>query len=931
MLGLLTTPVLGQARLDTLDYFSIRAMSASGTVLVGTHGENMSIWSSSEGRWQFLGHATPVAISGDGSVVAGYYSLDNAIFFWTQEDGTRYLSDVFGSIPDSYHYLYNPQLRALSEDGSTIVGTARYSTNPFFSNNQAFRWSLEDGFQVSSPPDDFNVNCHYRGSAAYDVSGDGSVAVGSNRRNDCREEAIRWTGDTVQGLGFLSGALESSATAVSADGSTVVGQSGEQAFRWSTSGGMQGLGFLDGGYNKSTVLDVSGDGSVVVGEAWGTDSLFAFIWTAEEGMRRLDEVLVEKYQADLRGWRLESAVAISDDGRIIAGLGRSESGIVGSWRVVLCGSKRLWENTTGGTFADAANWALNAVPDSMSSAHFGASGTYTVIFDDDAASNGLEAENGANVTLDLDGHTWALKSGCTAPSAIIKSAFMDVAGGTIDAVESVVLTGEEPVLNVDSDGRLVIDSDENGSGCLVADGETGEALVSVAGEVESRTCGIFGGSAETTGRLVMDMGGRFTTDTLTVGGEGTGTVEIAHGHVEVDVLQMALEESSTATLTAENVGSLHFQNSASVGVRAEATLNLRNVGMSGGGEEGEVSLLVLGKELSGQGQFILEDHSFFQNSDAVVGQDGIGNIQLKSGSTATIRRIWIGGHLESTEGVGGVFVDGAGSRLTARRIWIGRGGFGELKVSNGGLVEADRIEVYGYGNAESAGGTIDAPILYVGGGGNKTRTVDQHGVVVDTLVLSGDGVTLTADETVLGPDGVMNFTLDETNIGTTITGGIVLGGTLRIEHGPTHTPEVGQEYLVLTSASVQGVFDRIVTTEDVEVEISYTSTAVMVTVTAVSVSSDRNPSVTSYYSLHEPYPNPFSRSTRISFEVSEAGYVQLTAYDLLGREVSRLFEGHVTMGSHEVEFEAGHLPNGVYLLSLKTSGGLKSGKVVLAR
>ena len=37
------------------------------------------------------------------------------------------------------------------------------------------------------------------------------------------------------------------------------------------------------------------------------------------------------------------------------------------------------------------------------------------------------------------------------------------------------------------------------------------------------------------------------------------------------------------------------------------------------------------------------------------------------------------------------------------------------------------------------------------------------------------------------------------------------------------------------------------------------------------------------------------------------------------------------MGSHEVEFEAGHLPNGVYLLSLKTSGGLKSGKVVLAR
>src|SRR5690606_3409747 len=299
----------------------------------------------------------------------------------------------------------------------------------------------------------------------------------------------------------------------------------------------------------------------------------------------------------------------------------------------------------------------------------------------------------------------------------------------------------------------------------------------------SRTCSILGGSADTAGRLVMDSDGHFTTDTLMVGGEGTGTVEVAQGHVSVDILQMALEESSTATITAENVGTLHFKTSADVGVRGKADLHLTNVGMSAGGGEGEVSLLVLGRELRGQGQLILDDHSFFKNSDAVVGQDGLGNIQVKSGSTVDIRRIWIGGHLESTEGVGGVYVDGAGSRLMARRMWIGRGGFGELKVTNGGWVEADRIEVYGYGDLEDSGGTIAASIVYIGGGGaGKAGLLDEQGVAVDTLVLSGEGASLVADTIVFRPAGTLDFTLGDAidDGGTSLSGAVTLGGTLRL-------------------------------------------------------------------------------------------------------------------------------------------------------
>ena len=79
---------------------------------------------------------------------------------------------------------------------------------------------------------------------------------------------------TFTGLGDLpGGGYGSSASAVSGDGSVVVGHStsgsGVEAFRWTASGGMVGLGALPGRTFYSSAFDVSADGSVVVGESTG--------------------------------------------------------------------------------------------------------------------------------------------------------------------------------------------------------------------------------------------------------------------------------------------------------------------------------------------------------------------------------------------------------------------------------------------------------------------------------------------------------------------------------------------------------------------------------------------------------------------------------------------------------------------------------------
>ena len=71
-----------------------------------------------------------------------------------------------------------------------------------------------------------------------------------------------------RGLGAFS-----SATAVNADGSVVVGQSSATAFRWTQAGGIVSLGALAGGrFFSSSAQDVNADGSVVVGRSSGASA-----------------------------------------------------------------------------------------------------------------------------------------------------------------------------------------------------------------------------------------------------------------------------------------------------------------------------------------------------------------------------------------------------------------------------------------------------------------------------------------------------------------------------------------------------------------------------------------------------------------------------------------------------------------------------------
>jgi len=68
--------------------------------------------------------------------------------------------------------------------------------------------------------------------------------------------------------------------------------------------------------------------------------------------------------------------------------------------------------------------------------------------------------------------------------------------------------------------------------------------------------------------------------------------------------------------------------------------------------------------------------------------------------------------------------------------------------------------------------------------------------------------------------------------------------------------------------------------------------------------------------LHNAYPNPFNPSTMISFDIAEIGDVSLKIFDLTGRQVASLINEFMIPGSHQVTWNPGLLPSGVYLVEL---------------
>jgi len=86
-----------------------------------------------------------------------------------------------------------------------------------------------------------------------------------------------------------------------------------------------------------------------------------------------------------------------------------------------------------------------------------------------------------------------------------------------------------------------------------------------------------------------------------------------------------------------------------------------------------------------------------------------------------------------------------------------------------------------------------------------------------------------------------------------------------------------------------------------------------------------------YFSLSQNYPNPFNSVTAIEYAVSQAGRVELTVYNILGQEVTRLVDEWHSPGIYRIAWNADRYGSGIYFCRLKAGEFHRTVKMVLLK
>ena len=106
------------------------------------------------------------------------------------------------------------------------------------------------------------------------------------------------------------------------------------------------------------------------------------------------------------------------------------------------------------------------------------------------------------------------------------------------------------------------------------------------------------------------------------------------------------------------------------------------------------------------------------------------------------------------------------------------------------------------------------------------------------------------------------------------------------------------------------------------------------TPTAMGISDDAP--IASSYKLGQNYPNPFNPTTHIRFNIPETGLVNITIYDMLGRQVKTLINHTQDAGYRSIIWDATNdygkpVSAGIYLYQIQTGDFIQTKKMVLLK
>lgn len=86
-----------------------------------------------------------------------------------------------------------------------------------------------------------------------------------------------------------------------------------------------------------------------------------------------------------------------------------------------------------------------------------------------------------------------------------------------------------------------------------------------------------------------------------------------------------------------------------------------------------------------------------------------------------------------------------------------------------------------------------------------------------------------------------------------------------------------------------------------------------------------------HFRMEQNYPNPFNSVSVIQFAIDKSGHVEINIYDCRGRFIMMLADTFYSEGLHRVSFDAGELPNGLYIYEMRCNDNILRKKAAVLK
>jgi len=232
-------------------------------------------------------------------------------------------------------------------------------------------------------------------------------------------------------------------------------------------------------------------------------------------------------------------------------------------------------------------------------------------------------------------------------------------------------------------------------------------------------------------------------------------------------------------------------------------------------------------------------------------------------------------------------------------------------------------------------GTVNITVVGLNDAPSSFSLSEQDSVYITMDNFATDSISFTWDESI---------DVDGDELLYDFTASLIVNGQVKAEYNSSSLTiremKIDHQSVFDEIFAAQAMFGEIewdVSVRDSMVEVTSENGALTLGVNAsaavLSINGELLPEV---FSLHQNYPNPFNPVTKLRYDLPENGHVNITIYDMLGREIKTLINQTQDAGYRSIIWDATNdygkpVSAGIYLYQIQVGEYISTKKMVLLK